>query len=267
MVRTRSGLERVVAQDRRLFARHRRARATLAAARARAESLVAELASARREVARREDRIRQRLAERRNRVALLRTRSTLERRAAKELRAAAARLSEALDSLPRGSPPGVGSGLVRGKVPPPVSGAVRLGFGRQHDPEFNTETLHNGVEIAADPGAPVAAVADGRVLFAGWFRGYGRIVILDHGRGDVTVSAHLDQLRVKAGDAVVQGDEIGTVGETGPLSGPGLYFEIRVDGKPVDPEQWLAHDPGGPSGTAGAGVLGLGAPGSVQGEP
>lgn len=276
MARTRGGLERVVAQDRRLFARNRRARAIYALASAQARSLVAELGAADRAVALREDRIRQRLADRRNRVALLRTRSELERRAAAELRVAAERLSEALENLPRDSPRGVGGGLDRGNVPPPVSGPIRLGFGRQLDPEFKTETLHNGIEIAADPDAPVTAVADGRVLFAGWFRGYGRIVILDHGRGDMTVSAHLDQLRVKAGDAVVQGEEIGTVGETGPLSGPGLYFEIRVDGKPVDPEQWLSQFPGRPIGALGAtgttgttvqGASGARTPESVQGEP
>jgi septal ring factor EnvC (AmiA/AmiB activator) len=77
------------------------------------------------------------------------------------------------------------------------------------------------------------------VLFSGWFRGYGQMVILDHGGDDVTVSGYLDELRVEAGDEVRSGDVIGTVGETGSLSGPGLYFEIRHAGQPVDPTTWL----------------------------
>jgi septal ring factor EnvC (AmiA/AmiB activator) len=76
-------------------------------------------------------------------------------------------------------------------------------------------------------------------MFAGWFKGYGRLVILDHGRGHATVSAYLEELDVEAGDLVSAGQVIGSVGETGPMGGPGLYFEIRVGGKPVDPQDWL----------------------------
>jgi septal ring factor EnvC (AmiA/AmiB activator) len=114
-----------------------------------------------------------------------------------------------------------------------------MAFGRQVDPEFGTQTLRNGVEIDAPAGAQVVAVADGRVLFAGWFRGYGQMVIVDHGADDLTVLGYLDALSVKKGDMVRAGQEIGTVGETGSLSGAGLYFEIRAGGKPVDPQIWL----------------------------
>ncbi len=83
------------------------------------------------------------------------------------------------------------------------------------------------------------AVGAGRVLFAGWFRGYGQLVILDHGQGSVTVSGYLDEIAVEAGASLERGQAVGTVGETGSLSGPGLYFEIRHEGKPVDPQGWL----------------------------
>ena len=122
----------------------------------------------------------------------------------------------------------------------PVAGRVRAGFGRQVDPEFKTATLRTGIEIAAPAGTAVNAIAAGRVLFAGWFRGYGQMVILDHGSGDLSVSGYLDEIRVAAGDSVAAGQPIGSVGETGSSSGPGLYFEIRHDGKAVDPQLWLA---------------------------
>jgi SAM-dependent methyltransferase len=88
------------------------------------------------------------------------------------------------------------------------------------------------------------AVAGGIVRFAGWFRGYGRIVIVDHGDGFHSISGHLDEIYVKVGVPVEEGEALGTVGETGSLGGPSLYFELRQDGQPIDPEPWLAA-PGG----------------------
>jgi septal ring factor EnvC (AmiA/AmiB activator) len=87
-------------------------------------------------------------------------------------------------------------------------------------------------------------VAPGEVRYAGWFRGYGKIVIVDHGDRWFTVSGHLDQLAVGPGDAVAEGEVIGTVGETGSLSGPALYFEIRRGGQAEDPVHWLRSGAG-----------------------
>jgi septal ring factor EnvC (AmiA/AmiB activator) len=77
------------------------------------------------------------------------------------------------------------------------------------------------------------------VRFAGWFRGYGRMVIVDHGERFFTVSGHLDTLRVEAGASVAAGEPLGTVGDTGSLAGPRLYFEIREGSEAVDPLAWL----------------------------
>jgi septal ring factor EnvC (AmiA/AmiB activator) len=189
----------------------------------------------------REARIREQAIRRRNLIDLLRTRSDRERRAAQELRDAAARLEEAIAKLPAqvAPSPAEAARVARHGLLPPVEGPVRAGFGRVVDPEFGTRTIRNGIEFEAPSGAPVWAPADGRVLFAGWFRGYGQIVILDHGSGSVTVSGYLDEVAVQAGASVRAGARIGSVGETGSLSGPGLYFEVRREGKPVDPLQWL----------------------------
>jgi septal ring factor EnvC (AmiA/AmiB activator) len=237
--RRRHGLARVLEQDRALFARLRAARASADAARDRATALVSELSGTRREAGVREDRLRRRAVERRNLASILRSRAARENRTAEELRAAASRLEGAIERLPREARAFGGGGLQRGQVRRPVAGAIRLAFGRQVDPEFGTQTLRNGVEIEAPAGTPVHAVADGRVLFAGWFRGYGQMVIVDHGGDDLTVLGYLDALSVEKGDMVRAGQEIGTVGETGSLSGAGLYFEIRAAGKPVDPQSWL----------------------------
>ena len=84
------------------------------------------------------------------------------------------------------------------------------------------------------------AVAAGRVRYAGRFRGYGNVVILDHGADYFSVSAHLDRIDVALGEPVEAGGALGTVGETGSLEGPQLYFELRRGGEALDPSEWLA---------------------------
>ena len=83
-------------------------------------------------------------------------------------------------------------------------------------------------------------VAPGTVRLAGWFRGYGKLVILDHGDGYFTVSGHLADIDVEVGDRVSEGEVMGTVGDTGSLEGQGLYFEVRRGRGPLKPAEWLA---------------------------
>ncbi len=242
-LRRRDALARILAEDERLFESHREARRELVDSRERSRAALFELRGARRELAVREARIREQAIRRRNLIDLLRTRSDRERRAAQELRDAATRLEEAIARLPEEVAPATKRAperpLSRHGMLAPVEGPIRVPFGRVVDPEFGTRTVRNGIEFEAPSGTPVWAPADGRVLFAGWFRGYGQIVILDHGSGSVTVSGYLDEVAVQVGASVRAGARIGSVGETGSLSGPGLYFEVRRGGKPVDPLQWL----------------------------
>ena len=169
-----------------------------------------------------------------------------ERAALVELETAARALEEMLAGL-GGSPqrslaavPGPAFASLRGALAPPVAASIVGEFGRVVDHEFQTETYRKGVHFEARLGTPVRAVARGRVGFAGWFRGYGRLVILDHGDQYFTISGHLDAIRVEVGQAVDAGQVIGTVGETGSLAGPRLYFEVRRGGQPLDPRRWLA---------------------------
>jgi septal ring factor EnvC (AmiA/AmiB activator) len=130
----------------------------------------------------------------------------------------------------------------RGKLPFPVEqGKIEVPFGRAVDPRFGTVTLQTGIDVRAPIGTPVRAVWDGKVAHAGWFKGFGNLLIVDHGDGVFSLMAHLDQLQKALGDTVRAGEEVGTVGETGSLKGPYLYFELRDGQKPLDPERWLTR--------------------------
>jgi septal ring factor EnvC (AmiA/AmiB activator) len=139
-----------------------------------------------------------------------------------------------------GAPPGaVGFATLRGVLPWPAEGRLAASFGAQVNPRFGTRTFRSGIDIEAGEGTDITAVYAGRVVYTGWFKGYGNLIILDHGNEYYTLYAHVAEIEVKEGDEVRQGQRIGTVGDTGSLTGPRLYFEVRHQGKPQDPEQWL----------------------------
>ncbi len=130
-------------------------------------------------------------------------------------------------------------GRLRGTLPWPAEGTLASTFGRQEHPRFHTVTFNRGIEISAPEGRDVRAVADGSVIYADWFKGYGRLLILDHGGGYFTLYAHASEFLAKPGEAVSRGQVIAKVGDTGSLEGPQLYFELRYKGKPEDPLAWL----------------------------
>lgn len=128
-----------------------------------------------------------------------------------------------------------------GKLSWPLRGEITSNFGTRVHPVFKTKIQHTGLDIKAASGTPVKAAAAGEVLFAGWLRGYGQIVILDHGSDLTTVYAHLSQIRVEEGKVVKAGDVIGDVGSTGVTSGPHLHFEVRVNGEAKNPISYLGR--------------------------
>lgn len=141
---------------------------------------------------------------------------------------------------PRYQPPTGRSGVLRHGLLFPVEGGVVIRrFGSVIDSTTKAEIVSNGIELRADEGAAVVAVADGRVVHSGWLRGFGRIVIVDHGEGHHTLSAHLSQVLVGRGDEVQRGQIIGRVGDTESHNGPKLYFELRESGRPRDPLPFL----------------------------
>jgi septal ring factor EnvC (AmiA/AmiB activator) len=171
--------------------------------------------------------------------------------AAKRLEAFVRELQERQRRLARTPPPrpgvespSVGFGTLRGRLPWPTEGKIVAAFGAQVHPRFGTRTYRNGVDIEAAQGTDVGAVFAGQVIYTGWFKGYGNLIILDHGNDYYTLYAHVADILVKEGDEVRQGHRIATVGDTGSLTGPRLYFEVRYQGKPQDPEQWLRQQRG-----------------------
>jgi septal ring factor EnvC (AmiA/AmiB activator) len=135
--------------------------------------------------------------------------------------------------------PAIGFGALRGRLLWPADGKVVGEYGPQVNPRFGTKTFRNGIDIEAAEGTAIMAVYPGHVVFTGWFRGYGNLIIVDHGNEYYTLYAHAADIKVAEGEDVKQGQAIGTVGDTGSLQGPRLYFEVRYEGKPQDPAQWL----------------------------
>ncbi|MBC7194353.1 MAG: peptidoglycan DD-metalloendopeptidase family protein [Caldisericia bacterium] len=121
----------------------------------------------------------------------------------------------------------------------PVKGPIVSKFGMRIHPIYNQWLFHSGADIDAPTGTPIKAVADGIVIYAGWLGSYGIVVFLQHGGNITTVYAHMQYFTVEVNQYVKQGDIIGYVDNTGLSTGPHLHFEIRIDGKPVDPEKWL----------------------------
>ena len=154
-----------------------------------------------------------------------------------ELGQAESRLQQLLAGLAEGEV-AVPLGAFRGALPWPVEGRVRAGFGRRKHPRFDTYTVHNGIEIEASPDAEVRAVHGGRVVFAERFRGYGLMVVVDHGGKHHSLYAHLADVKVVTGQDVAAGAVLGTADPAG-SEGPGVYFEMRYQGRPEDPLDWL----------------------------
>ncbi|PIS31647.1 hypothetical protein COT42_00555 [Candidatus Saganbacteria bacterium CG08_land_8_20_14_0_20_45_16] len=132
-------------------------------------------------------------------------------------------------------------GVVRGsgQLTWPLIGKITSRFGWRRHPLWGRRDFHTGVDIAAKYGTPIKAADSGEVIFAGWWDGYGKAIVINHGHSISTVYGHQSRLYKKVGDTVVKGQVIGLVGSTGYSTGPHLHFEVRLKGKPQDPMPYL----------------------------
>lgn len=241
--RTRT-LAFLLERDRELLERHRKQSVELETAVMESRRAAQEREAALERLDRRAAELDAERAARRRLLAQVEADQGREESALAELEQAAQALAERLRELTRpGASAGGGFVALRGALPAPVDAPVARGFGRVVDREFRTLTFRKGFDFAAPAGEPVRAVAPGEVRFADWFRGYGNMVIVDHGDQYFTVSAHLSRIEAEVGERVKAGQTLGRVGETGSLAGPVLYFEIRRGSEPLDPGEWLRAQP------------------------
>ncbi|MBI4590395.1 MAG: peptidoglycan DD-metalloendopeptidase family protein [Candidatus Rokubacteria bacterium] len=238
--------------DARLIQEYRGTSEGLTERKGRVEEQRRELASLRAKVDEERHEMDREAARRRGLLAKVREERAYHERMVGELSEAAKRLEALIRELqarqrrvaklPPGKgvePPAIGFGTLRGTLPWPTDGRIVEAFGEQVHPRFGTRTFKRGVDIEAGEGTGIVAVAVGHVVYTGWFKGYGNLIILDHGNDYYTLYAHAAEIHVREGEDVRQGQVIGTVGDTGSLAGPRLYFEVRYQGRPQDPAEWL----------------------------
>jgi len=232
-------------RDREQFEDHRQTMADLQASRATLETRQVEVAALRDAARAARQALDRTIASQTAQVEEIDTRRDLTAQLAGELEAAQQRLETALAELAAGASPAASTTALalplrpfRGQIEPPVPGEVTVPFGTRRPPEFGTTLAGGGIEFAVTPGEPVYAIHEGEVVSVGTFEGLGTLVIVSHGDQAFSLYGYLAALAVHEGVRVDQRAELGTAGVS-PTGTPAVYFELRIDGLPVDPVEWL----------------------------
>lgn len=233
----------LVSRDARAVARFQSAGEQLRARNADLADREQRLAGVRRIVEQRQKEMASARAKKERMLASLRSEGSQSEQKLAELEEKAKRLEHLLDVLSRQNGTAAVAAIdirtVQGALAWPVQGKIIEHFGKQTNAKFSTVTFNNGLKIAAAPGAEVRSVFAGTVLFSQWFKGYGNLVILDHGNRVFSLYGNLKSPAVAVGDRVNAGQTIAGVGESEAAHAGYLYFEIRQDNKPEDPQKWL----------------------------
>ena len=164
------------------------------------------------------------------------------RQAGRDLDAAVARIepqAPEAPARPENKPGGESFDDYKGLLGWPVRGKIVTFFGPHRDKKYAITKFQSGINIQAERGEPIRAVSDGYTIYSGWFKGFGNMMIIDHGNHYYTVYAHLEEVFKVKGDRVEKNEVIATVGDSGSMLGPALHFEVRHHGKPVDPMEWI----------------------------
>ena len=159
----------------------------------------------------------------------------------KELLAASNNLNSLIDKLLIKLVSGEGLDISdkKGRLKLPLKGRILNKFGRKRVKEYESYIVYNGINVRAQRGTPVQAVFDGKVLYTGELEGYGNLVIVGHGKEYHSLYGHLDSIKVAANKVVKTGEVIALSGDSGSLEGETLYFELRKNGKPIEPVRWF----------------------------
>jgi murein hydrolase activator len=244
----KNDLERILNEDETILEKLRSDQSALEALLDQLNAGKAEKQAAQVSLDRRADQLRVEMARRSVLLDTVRSRKELERAALLALRQSAEELDGVIGRLekePRRSTTASASALhdvfekSKGLLQWPVKGKIVSFFGTYRDEKTNLENFQSGIDIKAERGEPVRAVAGGYAIYANWFKGFGNIIIIDHGNHYYTVYAHLEEVFKVKGDRVEKDEVIATVGDSGSLKGPALRFEVRHRGKPVDPMLWI----------------------------
>lgn len=246
-LRHRKSLEQIIAADDRALAELLGYQSELGTLRERLERQKADLGKRLQE---QEEQEAAAAREKRNREELLariRSRLELQQAALEALQQAAAELESTLSALGRrvrsgSQPPAAPFAAAKGLLIFPVKGKIVKKFGPFTHPTLNVHGFRSGIEIAADRGEPVMAVHAGQVVFADWFKGYGNVLIIDHGQHYFTVHAYLEEVFKPVDSPVAAGEVVATAGDSGAMGTPGLYFELRHRDTPLDPLEWLKRN-------------------------
>ncbi len=170
----------------------------------------------------------------------VRTEKATRQKMISELKEASRRMLEIIrESTKTDDYEGKGFTQLKGKLLWPAEGKIAIPYGSHKDPQFDTPVFRNGIHIQTDSAGDARAVYSGKVIFAEWFKGFGQLVIINHGSGYHTLYGNLAEIFSRVGDIIKENQVIGKVGTSGVLNAQGIYFEIRYKGKPLDPAQWL----------------------------
>lgn len=173
-------------------------------------------------------------------LARVRTEKELTGQAIKELEESTLKVQELMRQLDQHASGRSGFMAAKGKLPWPNKGEIVGSFGRNKHPKFDFFVFKKGLEIKPAEDDYIRSIYDGSVAYADWFKGYGLLVIIDHGESYYSLYAHASKIMVSVGDKVRQNQIVGEIGETGYSADQNLYFEIRHGGKAVDPSLWLS---------------------------
>jgi len=239
MVRRWRYLERIAEYESTLMKDYSRNISALKDKETELSGLLKKLRGQRRNLLGKESSLREHKKQKRQILASIRKERDLYKNMISELKESSRKLRRMIEESEKKKYIQKGFSKMKRRLPWPVSGAVALPYGSYRDPQFKTPVFRNGIHIKSRDGEVVRAVFSGKVVYADWFKGYGKVVIINHGEGYHTVYANLSDIFLKKGDIINKGDKIGRVGESGTINAPGLYFEVRFKGKPLNPLQWL----------------------------
>ena len=239
-------LQLVLGNDQKLFADSMRLIDAETSSRNALVAQRSELESLKESLARQRDVIERSKKEKVTQLAAVRHEKTLQISALAELEKYAAEIQNLVDTIPADRTEYLQKhqkfSSRRGSLPMPLKGRIVSRFGRKQYPGLQTTTFQKGIDIDCRSGLEVKSVYHGKVVYSGWFKGYGNTMIVDHGEGYYSLIAHASKLLKQVGEVVSEGEAIALSGDTGSLSGSLLHFEIRHHGKPQDPLLWLKRE-------------------------